>query len=257
MIITTSARTNETVITKAITASSELGLPYVKRNKRSIVALQEQYNSDCIVVAKERMEVHLSGIEEPFFFHPNSASFRLKRMIRGERDPLIEAAGLTAGMSFLDCTLGLASDSIAASCIVGENGKVTGVEGNPVLAYIVSDGLKQWPAPFKELKESMHRIQVVNRRFEDMLASLPDDSYDVVYFDPMFEEAISSKGIDKLRGLALYEPLRAQTVTEAQRVAKKRVILKDHFRSSRFETLGFHQLQRPSSAFHFGVIDCQ
>nr|WP_295971709.1 hypothetical protein [uncultured Bacillus sp.] len=46
--------------------------------------------------------------KENIFFHPNLAMVRAKRMLNGQVDPLITAAGLKEGMSFLDCTLGLA-----------------------------------------------------------------------------------------------------------------------------------------------------
>lgn len=36
-------------------------------------------------------------------------------------------------MSFLDCSLGLGSDSIVASFIVGESGSVTGIEARQSL----------------------------------------------------------------------------------------------------------------------------
>lgn len=39
-------------------------------------------------------------------------------------------------MQILDCTLGLASDSILSS-IVGKNGQVVGLEARPYLAYEV------------------------------------------------------------------------------------------------------------------------
>ncbi len=38
-------------------------------------------------------------------------------------------------MTVLDCTLGMASDSIVASYVVGESGKVTGLEGVSMASY--------------------------------------------------------------------------------------------------------------------------
>lgn len=256
MIVSTSARTNEKLEEKARQAAAELDCPFVKREKRSVASLQTDHNSDCLIVAKNRLEFYTRGAEEPFFFHPNSASFRVKRLIRGEEDPFIIAAGLKPGMSLLDCTLGLASDSIAASFVIGPAGQVTGIEGNPVLAYIVKQGLNEWESPLQELNEAMRRIQVTSGSYEKVLKSLPDQSVDVVYFDPMFTKPIlSSEGIAGLRKLAVHNELTRETIQEARRVAKQRIVLKDHYQSSRFLELGFEQHVRPTSLFHFGTLE--
>ena len=62
-------------------------------------------------------------------------------------------------MTVLDCTLGMASDSIVASYVVGESGKVTGLEGNEYMAYIMENGLKTWSSSVSEIDEAMQRIQ--------------------------------------------------------------------------------------------------
>ena len=56
----------------------------------------------------------------------------------------------------------------------------------------------------------------------------------------MFEETvIESDGIKGLKHFALYHDITDETIAEAKRVARKRVVLKDHFRSSRFEKHNF------------------
>lgn len=184
--------------------------------------------------------------------------FRLKRLVKGEHDPFLEAAQLKPGMSFLDCTLGLASDSIIASFAVGEKGAVTGVEANPYLAYIVDKGLNKWTSSLKIMDQAMRKINVVSSFSTNYLQTLSDESYDVVYFDPMFEENIlESDGIKALTKIAVYHDLDEELMKEAMRVARKRVVLKDHFRSSRFEKFGFHVFKRKTAKFHFGVLEKQ
>ena len=39
--------------------------------------------ADVLVAGKNRYELYRIGMEEPFFFHPNSAAFRLKRLVKG------------------------------------------------------------------------------------------------------------------------------------------------------------------------------
>ena len=89
----------------------------------------------------------------------------------------------------------------------------------------------------------------------DYLKQQYNDSVDVVYFDPMFEETIdASTGLQSIQRMADYSGLTNELIEEAKRVAKKRVVLKAHFRSPMFETYGFMRCIRPSSTSHFGVI---
>jgi len=255
MIITTAGRTNDEMIQMAERIAIELNSNYKPRKKISIQNFQKTYNDDCIVVGKERLELFPNHEKEPFFFHPNSAMFRIKRLQKKENDPFLEAAKLEKGMSLLDCTLGLASDSIVASYAVGEKGKVLGIEGNKYLAFIVKTGLSQWNSGVNEINEAMSRIEVLNQTSLRVLKDLKDESFDCVYFDPMFEENIlESDGIRALTKFAMYESLTKETIKEALRVAKYRVVLKDHFRSARFEEHGFQVIRRKSAKFHFGII---
>ncbi|MBY0145382.1 class I SAM-dependent methyltransferase [Neobacillus niacini] len=256
MFVTTAGRTNQQMIEKAIESAKHLEVPYIPRQKKSIHQLQKETNSECIVVGKERLELFHKDAAQPFFFHPNSAMFRIKRLARGEHDPFAEASQLTNGMTFLDCTLGLASDSIVASYLVGGEGMVTGTEGQKFLAYIVREGLKTWDSELPLMNEAMDRIKVIHSGAIDYLKTLPDNSIDCVYFDPMFEDSIlESDGIKALGRFALYEDLTKETIEEALRVSKGRILLKDHYKSVRFEQYGFHVFRRKTAKFHFGIID--
>ena len=256
MIVTTAGRTNKEMTAYANRVAAELNASFVKRNDIPVHKLHEQYEQDVLVVGKNRLAIYPKGTEESFFFHPNSAMFRVKRLMRGEHDPFVQATQLERGMTVLDCTLGMASDSIVASYIVGESGKVTGLEGNEYMAYIMENGLKTWSSSVSEIDEAMQRIQVKQTEHFSFLAQCEDNSYDVVYLDPMFEETvIESDGIKGLKHFALYHDITDETIAEAKRVARKRVVLKDHFRSSRFEKHNFHVYKRKSAKFHFGVID--
>jgi predicted methyltransferase len=256
VFVTTAGRTNEEMSAHARKIAEELNADFVPRKKRSVAAIQELIPEDCLVVGKERLELYPLGEAEPFFFHPNSAMFRIKRLKKGENDPLTDAAKLKTGMSFLDCSLGLGSDSIVASFVVGISGNVTGVEARTELSYIVKNGLKGWDSGFDDINRAMVNINVVNGHSLDYLKSLDDNSFDCVYFDPMFDESIlESDGIRGLSHFAVYDGLSKETIDHALRVAKQRVILKDHFRSTRFEEFSFKVYRRKSAKFHFGVIE--
>lgn len=255
-IITTAGRTNIEYIQKAKDIATELGIDFVERKKKSVEKIQHDQQADVLVIGKERLEIFTYGSTNPFFFHPNSAAFRLKRIIRGERDPFLEATDLKQGDEFLDTTAGLCSDSLIAAYAVGEQGKVTAVEKNKLIAYIIERGLKSYLTDFNELEIAMRRIQVIPSDSVEYLTTLRDNSYDVVYMDPMFEEEITeSKNFEPLRELGVTGTLNAEWVVQAKRVAKKRVVLKAHFRSPMFEEFGFTRLTRLTSKFHYGIMD--
>ncbi len=168
-------------------------------------------------------------------------------------DPLINCAQLVPGMSFLDCTLGLASDSIIAQLAVGKAGKVVGLEAHRALACLVRHGLATWREGSREMLEAMRAIEVIAVSHHDFLTAQPDDSFDVVYFDPMFEQTIdASTGLQGLKAFATDTELLEETIAEANRVASKRVILKDHWQSTRFKRFGFTAIRRKHASFHYG-----
>ncbi|TQR13331.1 class I SAM-dependent methyltransferase [Psychrobacillus soli] len=255
-IVTTAGRTNDLFIQKAKEIASELTLSYVRRQKKSMQKLQEEQQANVLVVSKERLELYVYGSTSPFFFHPNSAAFRMKRIQNGEKDLLLEALDLQQGDRFLDTTAGLCSDSIVAAYAVGENGVVDACEKDAMIAYIVEQGLKVYETENMEMQKSMRRIQIIPQDAVDYLKQMDANSYDVVYMDPMFEEVIEeSSNFQTLREAGVHDSLSDEWVEEAKRVAKKRVVLKAHFRSPMFEKYQFEQLTRLSSKFHYGIID--
>jgi 16S rRNA (guanine1516-N2)-methyltransferase len=254
-IVTTAYRPNATVDSIALRIAEELSIEKVPRRKRSIETIHMDEESDVLVVAKERLEFYPLGKNEPFFFHPNSAAFRTKREL--SQDPLIEVSGLQSGDSFFDCTLGMASDAIVASFHVGEKGKVIGSEKQPVVAFVLREGLKAYSS-MPRLSESMQRITVMTGDAVSLLAGYPDNSFDVIYMDPMFTEDINeSSNFTSLKTVADFGQLTEEWVSQAIRTARKSVVLKAHFRSTDFERFGFSRRVRPNSKFHYGVIDCR
>lgn len=255
-IVTTAGRPDVWSLKLAEEAAEKLGYPFIPRKKRSIARLQKEYHCGVIVAGHERFELHRPGMEKPFFFHPNSAMFRFKRLLKGESDPLIEVARLKEGDKFLDCTLGLASDSLIASFAVGASGKVLGLEQDADVAFIVKEGLKQFPTTVIELEEAMKRIQVQQADAIAYLSAVPDNTWDVVYIDPMFTAPIEeSSNFTPLREVGVDRELTKKWVDEAYRVAKRRVVMKDHFNSPMFDAFHFKQIIRPNTKFHFGYLE--
>ncbi|SES67394.1 Putative SAM-dependent methyltransferase [Oceanobacillus limi] len=256
MIITTAGRATKELVEKAKALSTSYNILYKERKGVSVESLKERYQDDIAVVGKNRLYVTPLHGESSLFFHPNLAMVRAKRFLKGEEEPFISTAKLEEGMSFLDCTLGLASDSIIASLAVGNKGSVTGIEGNELLHFLAKEGLATVLTEVERLDQAMRRINVVKANHEWYLREAETDSYDIVYFDPMFPTTIdTSNGLNSIRGEALKTAITEELIVEAKRVAKKRIVLKDHWKSGRFTQLGFTQHRRKTALFHYGTIE--
>ncbi|WP_347550150.1 class I SAM-dependent methyltransferase [Pseudalkalibacillus hwajinpoensis] len=256
MIFTTAGRPTENSIQEAMRLAQLYNGTYISRQKRSIQQLLEVGKKPVIVTGIDRLYLYTDSSIEPVFFHPNSAMFRCKSLLNGHHDAFIDVSGLTEGMCMLDCTAGLGSDSIVASFVTGVNGGVEAVEGSKH-AILLQEGLKTWESHNELINAAMRRVSIKRKRFEEVLPYLPDNSVDIVYFDPMFEDAIpDSHGVSVIKQVALYDSLTEEMINEAKRVARKRVLLKDFWKSSRFDRHGFVQQKRKTAKFHYGTFEC-
>ena len=94
----------------------------------------------------------------------------------------------------------------------------------------MSYGLKNYVAEDADLTAALRRIQPVQALAEDYLTQCAPDSFDVVYFDPMFRHPVNgAKGMEALRPLSYEEALSAETLQLALRVAP-RVVIKERSR---------------------------
>jgi len=255
-VVTTAGRPDALSLQLADFVCKELGLPFEPRKKRSVAKISELLNANIIVAGKNRFEYYPYGAKSPLFFHPNSAAFRLKRIAKGECDPFLEACNLSSGDSYLDCTLGLGSDAIVAAFKVGESGKVLGLEENRNVAFIVGQGMKNYDFSELPLTSCMRDIEVIHAEAVNYLRKQQNDSIDVIYMDPMFDEIIEeSTNFEPLRDAGSHLQLTNKWVQEALRVARKRVVLKAHYKSTYFNDFGFKRDIRVTSKFHYGVIE--
>lgn len=256
-MITTCYRPTERQKERCVEAQKMLGGEIIARNKQSIASLIQQYGKNILVVSDNKLSYYIEGFEHPLFFHPGSTMFRVKRFIRGGEDPFLAATQLKKGMSILDTTMGMGTDAVLSSFVVGPSGQAVALEKNPLLAYIVEEGFKYFKYDLNHaLEEAMRRIQVYVVDHEQFLRKASNDSFDVVYFDPMFQKPIvASKGIEGLRKVSYYDELNETIIEEAKRVAKQRVVIKAHYESELFVKYDFHVLKRKTAQFHYGVIE--
>ncbi len=163
MIFTTARRGTSVAVDRAKNLAREYNGRYFARQDVSIEDFKDLYQDDVVIVTRYQIELAPFNQSETLFFHPNLAMIRAKRFLKGEEDPLVATAGLKEGVSFLDCTLGLASDAMIASLAVGVSGSVTGIEGDPLLYLLAREGLQHFTSGLASVDQAMRGIQVVNR----------------------------------------------------------------------------------------------
>ncbi|MGL4373849.1 MAG: class I SAM-dependent methyltransferase [Turicibacter sp.] len=258
MIITTSFDETEVLVKKAIELAKQLNVPYVKRNKKTLKYLHEHRDAEIFVVNSNRgLCFNKKGADE-IFYHPNMAFHRIKQIERGQKDSLVSACDLVEGMTFLDCTLGLASDTLVASYVVGHSGQIIATEKSFPLSVLVREGLHYYVQTAQpELKDIVEKLKIINCDNLEYLKSLSDDTVDVVYFDFMFTKSLeSSQGIKVIKPLVSYDLLTPEHVSEARRVAKQKVVVKSNYGNDSINELGF-EISKINQKRHFfyGVID--
>jgi hypothetical protein len=202
------------------------GVLFLERNGRSAGALAASSGAEALLVVGTRQAALFTG-GKPQPYHPGMGALRLKRLRQGERGPpsrdgFLEAADLRPGETVLDCTLGLGGDALVAAGAVGPGGRVVGLESSPALAAFVAEGLARYP------EEAARRVEVIQSDHLRYLVALPDRSFDVVAFDPMFTRPLGAEpAFEVVRRLAEPRPLSAQSLRQARRVARRWVVVKD------------------------------
>jgi 16S rRNA (guanine1516-N2)-methyltransferase len=257
MLVTTSYDPNPEQLAEAQRLARELGGRAVARRQMTFAMLRRRFgDEDILLVSKERIEYHHEQ-RQPLFFHPSTAAVRVKRLNNGESDPLLELAGIRPGDRVIDCTAGLGSDAIVFSFAAGSDGKVTALESARMPGFLLKQGLQTYDSDVPGLNEAMRRIQVLYEDHLSFLLRQPDQSAEIVYFDPMFRKPITeSASIRAIRGIADERALSAEAIRQAVRVSTKAVVLKEHRDSEEFGRLGFTEVQRSGSKLAYGVIRC-
>lgn len=235
-VAVTTSRDDDILITKANSIAEELSIDFIPRKKRNLDKIRTEFDLEYLLVV-ERDQVVLKG-KTYLAWHPGMSVPRIKALREGKTDHMVEALGLKAGCEVLDCTFGLGSDALVAAYAVGPAGHVTGLEKNKYIAWISRWGMEHFHGLNKYIHTALKRITVLNSDYLDYLGKKPSDSYDAVYFDPMFRHAREkSSSMNPLRPLACHEPLTPEAIREALRVARYRVVMKENSQGREFARL--------------------
>lgn len=207
--------------------AAQLGVAYVERPHNQVLEafMAAQGLAAVIVLEKDGPRIHSE--HGTFAYHPGMAEIRVQQLLRGAPDHLVRALDLHPGARVLDCTLGLASDAAVAACVAGPTGRVVGLEASLLLHFAVQHGLAHYECKTPLLTAALRRVEAVHAVAAEYLATCAPNSFDVVYFDPMFRHPVQgSKAMEALRPLSLEEPLASSTVELALKVAP-RVVIKE------------------------------
>ncbi len=259
LVVTTAANDNAAIEDEAQKLSHELNGVYVRRSGRSIKSILTTAAADrLLIVRRDRYSLHdLSGNE--YQFHPNLVIVRAMNYKKTGSDHFLEAADLREGDKVIDCTVGFATEALLASLQVGETGEVVGLESVPELAVVTREGTRKYTLIQKGLEAALRRIVVLNWDYREYLARCLTSSADVVYFDPFFDETLekSAQSIGALAAFGNRAPLDSRSILEAQRVARRSVIIK-HPKSCRLpketEDLVVREVSGRKSPVTFAVI---
>ncbi len=258
LVVTTSHKASSEQQDRAQAWAGRLAALFAPRKGRSITEVATDEHVTGVLVISDRDPVYYEpGRELEYFFHPNMAKVRIHNLKAGRGDPMIEAMQLSEGDTVLDCTLGRGCDAIVASWVVGAAGKVAGVERIPILAALTADGLANYEIQPDDVAAAMRRIEVHQADYHNILADADSANFDVVYFDPIFDQPLDgSHAMDLLRALADQQPVDAAALQEAQRVARRAVVIKQRRGSSYWEQwpFPFNIVAGGSSRVEYGIL---
>ncbi|WP_236011148.1 class I SAM-dependent methyltransferase [Alicyclobacillus fructus] len=251
IVVTTSLRPTPIQVSRASEMATWFGATFVPRGGRSLAQLLQ--DADAVVVAADPAVIHVRGVEHPLFFHPSMAHQRLKRLEQGESDRLIALAEIGPGDAVVDATIGLGTDALVFAAAVGPEGRMVGIERSPVLYGLLRAVQAYGSEAHPREARLLQRVHLIHGDHLDWLRSQPDQSVDVVYFDPMFREPVrESTHMRPIRPVAWEASLAREALEEAKRVARRAVIVKERPKSGVFEALGLEP-DRTTGRFAYGV----
>ncbi|HUJ25359.1 MAG TPA: class I SAM-dependent methyltransferase [Myxococcales bacterium] len=199
-----------------------------------------------LVLAARRADLYEGG--KAFRATAGMAFLRVLRARKGEPEPLL--THVQPGDQVLDATLGLGGDALVAAAA---GARVTGVEASGLLAAFTQAALRRLPGHGREPGRS---VEVRNADHREFLRAQQAGSFDVVLLDPMFRRAGDAGPLfELLRAHADRAPLGPATLREAQRVARRGVLVKDAAPGDELRRLGLApQLSRRSATICFGWL---
>lgn len=254
VVVTTVHSPSDAATAAAVALAERLDRPFVTRRHCTIDALLRRHALSAAVVVGSQ-DIRLVHRGRSYGFHPNMAKPRIASLRAGFGDRFARVASLRAGDAVLDCTCGLGADAIVAAHLIGDTGRVSAVEASRLLAAIVFQGMRHYQHDDPALVEAVRRVAVVAARSDTLLPTLSPRSWDVVYFDPMFDSPLPrTKSLDLVRMIGSDAIPDNRAIEQARRVARRSVVVKDRAPGRLLRALGIPVVSRSKRTW-FGRVD--
>lgn len=207
-----------------------------------------------VVERDDRIVIKWRGGE--FFFHPSVSILRMRNIRNGQRDYLIEALELEGNEKVLDLTFGLGSEAILIAAFL-PFGKVVGLEKSIHIYTVVSEGIKNFKTELNWLKNALSKIELIHTDFKDFVRKASNETFDIVYCDPMFENPkYESSAMNPLRPFAVYDTVNEDDLKHFIRIAKKKVVLKSCVEDNLFRKIKVDKvIGSKKSGIIYGIIE--
>lgn len=233
----------QVVIVAATTAPSDRAVAQEVAARLGLPLAERPGDGPWLKVSSTGRALFLPGTAAPLRHAGALGIVRVRRLLAGEIDVLIEALALQPGERVLDGTAGLCADALVLAHVVGPEGGVVALEASAPLVEVMAFSLAHPHVKDEAVRAAAARIELRHARHEALLPTLPDGAFDVVYLDPMFERpAGASPDFAPLRAVADMAKLTPEVLREARRVARRRVVVKDAFGCARLQQLGLRPI---------------
>jgi 16S rRNA (guanine1516-N2)-methyltransferase len=250
LVVTTSSKSRQRsdAVEEAHAVALRLGVPFVPCVKGVPVETLLS-RARCVLVLRADGVVLLDGHGSARWSmgmaHVRARNVELRHP---QPDHLLLAGEIALGDHVLDATLGRGQDALVLAQAVGKRGRVLGVEASLPLYAWTSVGMERDGAP----------VECVHGDALAVLRAQPDASFDVVFFDPMFDKpALHEAGFALVRRHADPSAVTGAMLREARRVAKRWVVVKAAPQSTQLRRLGLTTLPFKRAAdLRFGRLDC-
>tara|TARA_B100000902_G_C27245875_1_gene882572 strand:+ start:730 stop:1551 length:822 start_codon:yes stop_codon:yes gene_type:complete len=254
--VTHTLNANTILVEQAKAIALQLNCLLLDRRTTTIQSILNKFNLDALIVVEEH-RLTIQTLQGTLRYHPNTSVIRIINICRGRSDVLIRLMKLKKGDRLLDCTCGLGSDAITGAHVAGDEGYILALESSAVLSLLVRKGMLSYQhRTHTEITEAMRRVKIKDTCYKTALPELPDKSFDVVYFDPMFKKSIdTANGLQLIRRFANYVAPTAKDIFHAKRIAVRSVLLKDSSNGKLLNQLNF-DLAKKSRNFSYGIIRC-
>lgn len=229
-LVTTTRRAKESDRLSALAFMEKYGGSFQARNDRSLdhLFLECPEFQDIIVFEEELPVLFRRGNSLPFRFHLNMAAIRLNQLEKNNKDRLIDVADISEGMTVLDGTLGLGSDTLVLAWQVGETGKVVALEKSEAIYAVMNENFKKLMKKGEEYSFLLERVEIIHASLQEYVEKTEDSYFDRVYLDPMFDKPRKkSDGIGALRPWAVEEIPTPEVIAECLRISKSMVVIKE------------------------------